>query len=203
MGASPSGKKGSLTSVNASCHICARWIQAWAGSRRPGRYERGGRDGEGGGENTTAPGSGWPDGQGTVRLGMLATAVVVGRMTADSGGRAKDGQGPGPAGRRGRLRRGWARPPATADRPTTRPTRRPSSTAATAARPTPPRRSRPRVGWTSPSGPPRRSRPTRCRCCRPGWPSTPCWPCSRRSSPGSRSMGWSPTRPRSATRSPT
>ncbi len=28
MGASPSGKKGSLTSVNASCHICARWIQA-------------------------------------------------------------------------------------------------------------------------------------------------------------------------------
>jgi hypothetical protein len=28
MGASPSGKKEYLTSVNASCHICARWIQA-------------------------------------------------------------------------------------------------------------------------------------------------------------------------------
>ena len=27
MGASPRGKKGSLSSVNASCHICARWIQ--------------------------------------------------------------------------------------------------------------------------------------------------------------------------------
>ena len=34
MGASPNGKKGSLTSVNASCHICARWIQAQCWFRR-------------------------------------------------------------------------------------------------------------------------------------------------------------------------
>jgi len=35
MGASPSGKKGSLSSVNASCHICARWIQAQTKSDVP------------------------------------------------------------------------------------------------------------------------------------------------------------------------
>jgi membrane protein len=52
-----------------------------------------GRDGEGGGENTTAPGLVGRTARGTVRLGMLATAVFVGRMTADSGGRAKDAQG--------------------------------------------------------------------------------------------------------------
>jgi hypothetical protein len=28
MGAGPSGEKGSLTSANASCRMCARWIQA-------------------------------------------------------------------------------------------------------------------------------------------------------------------------------
>jgi membrane protein len=51
---------------------------------RPGRYERGGRDGEGGGENTTAPGSVWPDGQGTTAGGsqgstsQVALATIVG-----------------------------------------------------------------------------------------------------------------------------
>ena len=112
--------------------------------------------------------------------------------------RRRQGQGRGRAGRRGhrRLRgprrAGRGRRRRAGGQPRDRPGRR-GQTAATAARPTSPRRSRPGAGRTSPSGPPRRSSRTRSRCSGPGWPSTPCCRCSRRSSPGCRSTGWSPT----------
>jgi membrane protein len=44
--------------------------------------------------------------RGTVRLGMLATAVFLGRMTADSGGRAKDAQGTKAGGSQGSASQG-------------------------------------------------------------------------------------------------
>src|SRR5215208_7684057 len=44
--------------------------------------------------------------RGTVRLGMLATGVFVGRMTADSGGRAKDAQGTTAGGSQGSASQG-------------------------------------------------------------------------------------------------
>jgi membrane protein len=44
--------------------------------------------------------------RGTVRLGMLATAVFIGRMTAGSGGRAKDAQGTKAGGSQGSASQG-------------------------------------------------------------------------------------------------
>ena len=121
------------------------------GNRDPHRTSWEGLDGEGGEQAKEAAGLTRRMARSTVWAGMLATVVMVGRKTA-GGARTSDGQGDRGrrvgrlAGtRRGRRRRPLGRPP---DRPAGGCYRRPA-----AGGPTPPRRSRPRAGRTSPSEP--------------------------------------------------
>ena len=124
--------------------------------------------GQGGGQEEEATGADPEDGQVELRVGMLATAVLVGRKTA-GGGKARDGQGGGGGGPRPPA--GWARPPAAArGQPRDRP--RAVANGGHGRQAEPPRRSRPGAGRTSPSGPSRRSSRTRSPCSAPGSPST-------------------------------
>ena len=137
----------------------------------------------------------------TMRVGMLATAVLVGRKTA-GGSRAREGQGGGGSGGReapgglgaaagGSQGAGHETDPRAVDNGQ-------QGRQAEVPQQIPPK------GWLAIAKRTLKEvKQDQVPLLAAGSPSTFCWRCSRRSSPGSPSMGWSLTQPRSRTRSPT
>jgi len=134
----------------------------------------------------------------TLRVGMLATAVLVGRKTA-GGGKARDGQatrsggsaapqGPGAAAGGQPPPEHTTSPAATGDSDRGRQAEQPQQI--------------PPKGWLAIAKRTLKEvKQDQVPLLAAGSPSTFCWRCSRRSSPASRSTGWSPTPRPSATRS--